>query len=190
MCYIPNNTRGSKKADTKGDSPYFNMTLRGKDCFLTQQPGVDIGVLEVPVAEALYELSQHPSKSVWFHAYIPAEDYASEQAIKPGAKGRKPKEFIVSINLYGAPSAMDFVGNKLSDRQLYLQEPDHREPDTEYRNPHCFPIEDAGLGQGHLSEKPSPQNFQAGLDGVLEALRDCETIVEVADSRVKTTLIR
>jgi hypothetical protein len=84
--------------------------------------------------------------------------------------------FKLHINIFGLKTDSKQIGNLLSDRGLYLQEPYQRTEKSEYHNPHVWTFDDtplidiwlAGLSSGKsLGEQTE---VERGWNGVLDDL--------------------
>ena len=73
-------------------------------------------------------------------------------------RARKSSEALVrvSLNVFGPQTASEEVGKILSNRKIFLQQPDHIPPGMHYHNPH-----ELQLDQGHDTQ---PQNVELNDD--------------------------
>lgn len=154
-------------------SRFYDVNLIREESLITVYSGAGeyIGLLETSTSNGLMVLGQNVP--VTFEAYIPVEqknpnDPASSIAI--------------NINIYGLLQAFEFVGDSLSDANLFLQRPLKYNSAFEYRNPHYFQIPDLEMANLQLCNDSTSDNstdgrqrayhIQDGLSDLLGAATD------------------
>lgn len=153
------------------------------------EAGEYIGLLETGISTALMLLGQNTP--VTFEAYIPDEQNKSDG---PGSS------IAININIYGLLQASEFVGDCLSDANLFLQRPLKYDSTFEYKNPHYFQIpqlELANLQLGNDSTSNSSDgqqrayHIQDGLSDLLGAATDCLRVFKpcAISDRLSTALL-
>jgi len=118
---------------------------------------------------------------------------------------------LVDLVIYGREEDCDSVGDILNTRKIYLQEPDWRDPDVGYRNPHFIDLKTLHLGEemdldplrasalqlepgiaGHLSDEQA-MTQKALKDKIAAAFKNMTRSQNLsriaADSRVRTSLL-
>jgi len=105
----------------------------------------------------------------------------------------------IDINLYGPPESGERLGKALSDAKMWIQRPDHRKRNLEYRNPHMleFPhLKDIGIPQDAVREPRQERSHEDRLRQTLNqvegaAQRRAAALERVeGDHRLKTPLLK
>jgi hypothetical protein len=145
--------------------------------FLTFPDGYKLGYLSEKLARAFKDLIDQPSVQLDAIANLYTLSEAIRRAGKPSDAAIR-----VEINVYGPASDLDRIGGELSDRGLFLQDPDHCRPGMEYDNPHTLRLDGMDeSGTDNLSSKSQvDEDFSEPLLDQDEEFE--ETIVEVFSS--------
>jgi hypothetical protein len=129
-------------------------------------------------------------------AYMARESF-EDLSSKRVDKGTTPVRFKININISGSNLNGELLGEILSKRDLFLQDPFQREECIPYKNPHVWAFEDlpdidvwlAGLAQGLSAGEQIAA--QQGWSRVLDELPDFDTVHSDLDvSRLTTPLLK
>jgi hypothetical protein len=129
-------------------------------------------------------------------AYM-ARDSFEDLSSKRIDEGTTPVRFKININISGSSLDGELIGEMLSKRDLFLQDPLQREECIPYENPHVWAFEDlpdidvwlAGLAQGRSAGEQMAA--QQGWSRVLDELPDFDTGHSDLDvSRLTTPLLK
>ncbi|KAK1755503.1 SNF2 family N-terminal domain-containing protein [Echria macrotheca] len=175
----------------------FTLTLKPAPHILLSLPdGTQFGILRHDMTDALEPLlKQCPP----FELEAVAITKSLRERI---AMAAKPNEAVVqvSINIYGPASQAKAVGDKLSDKQQWLQKPDYFKDKYPYSNPHTleFPDLDAQMVEEEvrkdLSTTAKPRAAEERIHRIVSAVQQGSTRAAnlnaaAGDQRLKTELL-
>lgn len=142
---------------SEGDSQKFILQppdLGGKRV----QPFGNIAVVNRESSSIISEIAPYCT----FEVYSPVDPWAL--AIGGAATAEKDNYILVPMNLYGYPENMQKVGDILDSRKVYLQEPDFRNMDLDYKNPHFIDLRSMTLATGSDSTPLVPALLHVDFD--------------------------
>lgn len=122
---------------------YLFNVLREDKLFLLQPPTAsdedfflfnNIAVLNKGHTEILSELTPFCT----FEAYSSSADW--DLIANGGASIDKQTFLLTDVVLYGPKRSLEEVGKLLDDKKVFLQEPDYRDPNLGYINPHILDL--------------------------------------------------
>jgi hypothetical protein len=131
---------------------YLFSVLREDKLFLLQPPTTsdedivpsnNIGVLNKGHTEILSELASFCT----FEAYSSSRDW---DLVANGETSIEKQTFLLAdVILYGPKRCLHEIGSLLNDKKVFLQEPDYRDPNLGYINPHILDLT-AVYSEGHV----------------------------------------
>lgn len=132
-----------------------------------------------------------------FHAYMARDSFEDLLFKRKVDQGIASVRFKLNINITGPSLDGELVGEILSNRDLFLQEPLQREEHHPYENPHVWKFEDLPDIDVWLAERTQARSvgeqmvLQQGWNLVLDELPDFDTGHSDLDvSRLSTQLLK
>ena len=172
---------GSSVASSESDAA--SLTLRfGTGAVTALRNSLEIGVVNKLDARRLKELAY-----AFTITLKPSMDFQDGPKAK---KGQSRTVFKMDVDLFGAPSIVEQVGEFLSDRRMFLQEPRCLSPDTLYRNPHVFSVNVEGKTTLFAKENLLQDlDFDQEIETMVNSSKPIEDACQVIELReIKTCL--
>ena len=175
--------------DVKGSSGVLSesdaasLTLRfGTSAITAVRNGLEIGVVNKLDAQRLKEL-------VYAFTITLKPSIRSQDGLK-AKKGRSRTVLKMDVDPCGASSIVEQVGEFLSDRRMFLQEPQCLSPHTPYRNPHVFSVNIEGktplFVKENLVQNP---DFDQEIENMVNSSRPVEEACQSIEVRgIRTRL--
>lgn len=193
--------RGRSIPDTRyfeGDnSDYVKLSLYSKETQVTVGISDDdaFAQLNAVAITTLRQVAALPY--TLFHAYMARDSFEDLLSKRKVDQGTAAVRFKLNINITGPSLDGELVGEILSNRDLFLQEPLQRKEHYSYENPHVWKFEDLPDIDVWLAERTQARSvgeqmvLQQGWNRVLDELPDFDTGHSDLDvSRLKTQLLK
>lgn len=193
--------RGRSIPDTRyseGDNgDYVKLSLYSKETQVTVGISDDdaFAQLNAVATTTLRQVAALPY--TLFHAYMARESFEDLLSKRKVDQGTAAVRFKLNMNITGPSLDGELVGEILSNRDLFLQEPLQRKEHYPYENPHVWKFEDLPDIDVWLAERTQARSvgeqmvLQQGWNHVLDELPDFDTSHSDLDlSRLKTQLLK
>ena len=145
----------------------------------------EVGELEHRYAQVLKH-AKAACSSLRCEAYL-VESHSSKKI-----KSKCPELFLIEINVYGSEDDSERLSALLSESDIHLQEPDHLEKNTVYRNPHVLSFGDDFTTPLFRKQRLVDElDFKKAVDAIIYNSEDLESpSIVVQDWRLQSQLHR
>ena len=172
---------GSSAASSESDAA--SLALRfGTSAVTAVRNGLEIGVVNKLDARRLREL-----KYAFTITLKPSINFQDGSKAK---KGQSRTVLRMDVDLFGASPIVDQVGEFLSDRRMFLQEPQCLSPHTLYQNPHVFSVNVEGKTMLFAKENLVQNlDFDQEIENMVNSSKPIEEACQIIELReIKTCL--